>query len=137
MKLAQRHISKIDPLLREALQHADGDEVFRAVMVLGTDQEDRGEKKLAPAQFRSRSAYRGAMIDRRQRQLNDDIGGTLRALQALSLFPRGGTISRTIVIEGPARQILNSLELPGIRHATLDQPLELIKPSPRGRKRLK
>lgn len=67
------------------------------------------------------------MIDRRQRRLNDDIGDTLRALKALSLLPRGGTISRTVVIEGPARQILNSLELPGIRHTTLDQPVELIR----------
>ncbi len=39
MKLARRHISKIDPLLRETLQHAGGDEIFRAVMVLGADQE--------------------------------------------------------------------------------------------------
>jgi hypothetical protein len=101
------------------------------------DQENLAEKKLSPAQFRSRSAYRGAMIDRRQRRLNDEVGDTLRALRTLSLFPQGGAISRTVVVEGPARQILVSLELPGIRHASLDQPIELIRPFRQERKKSK
>lgn len=135
MKLNKRHLEKIDPLLQDALRRAEGDEVLRAVVVLGPEnfdaEKDGVSKELAPAQFPSRQDYRKALITRRQSQLAEDISDTLQKLLALSLTPRGGTISRTVVVEGPARQILTSLELPGVRHASLDQPISLIKPHSR------
>ncbi len=37
-------------------------------------------------------------------------------------------MSRTVVVEGPARLLLTSLELPGVRHASLDRQIEIVKP---------
>jgi hypothetical protein len=136
MKLQERHTDKIDPLLRDALKQAQGDEMLRAVMVLGPERTDAEEgltgEALDPAQFPSREAYRQTLITQRQNQLAHDLRETLQALQGLSLTPRGGTMSRTVVVEGPACQILASLDLPGVRHASLDRPIELIRPRRRG-----
>lgn len=137
MKLKKGHIEKTDPLLRDALRQAEGDEVLRAVMLLGPesgdDEKGRVGQKLDPSQFPSRADYRRALIEQRQSRLADDIGQTLQALQGLSLAPRGGEISRVVVVEGSARQILVSLDLPGIQHASLDRPIELVEPRRRGR----
>ncbi len=132
MKLDEKCVVKIDPLLQEALIDAEGDQLIRAVMVLGPENEEIERKylgqKIEQAQFSSRESYRQALIERRKRQLEASIGNTLQALQELSLAPRGGKITRTVVIEGQARQILEALHLPGVRHAILDQPIRLIEP---------
>lgn len=139
MKLDKRHTEKIDPLLRDALRRAEEKEILRTVMVLGPESKDaeKGlrEQELDPSQFPSRVEYRQALIKHRQAKLADDIGDTLQALRDLSLTPRGGTISRAVVVEGSARQILASLDLPGVRHASLDRPIQLVEP--RRRRRVK
>jgi hypothetical protein len=132
MKLEQRHIKKIDPLLQNALKQAGGDEQLCVIMVLGSESRDTGDnyiyQQLNPSEFPSRQNYREALIKQRQAQLDREIGDTLSALQNLSLFVRDRTISHSVVVKGAARQILESLELPGVRYASLDRPLELIKP---------
>ena len=141
MKLEERHIQKIDSLLRDALRDAKGDEVLRAVMVLGPQgidaRKEYRDQELASSQFPSHEAYRKALIERRQSELVHDTGETRQALEDLSLSLRGGKISKTVVVEGSARQILASLELSGVRHASLDQPIGLIAPRRRGDKRSK
>jgi hypothetical protein len=137
MKLEDRHVQKIDPLLQDALGQAEDEEILRAVMVLGPESGDtekgwRGEAP-EPSQFRSRKAYRQALIEQRQSQLVEDIGQTLEALRDLSLTPRGGKTSRVVVVEGPAHQILTALDLPGVQHASLDRPVELVEPRRRKR----
>lgn len=136
MKLRKGHVNKIDPLLQDALRQAEGNEILRAVMLLGPESGDAEKvwvsRELDPSQFPSRKAYRQALIEQRQSQLADDIGQTLEALQDLALAPRGGKVSRVVVVEGQAHQILTALDLPGVQHASLDQPIELIEPRRRG-----
>lgn len=132
MKLDDIHTEKIDPLLRDALNQAQEDKVLLVAMVLDSESNDveNGDKsqKLDPSQFGSREVYRKALIDQRQTKISSDTGNTRRALTELSLKVRGGAISRIVVVEGTARQILAALELPGVRHASLDRPIELERP---------
>lgn len=135
MKLSNKYLEKIDPKLQATLENAVGDEILTCLLLLGPELEDTkrslASKELDPAQFPSRKAYREKLISQRKDELAQNIGVTLQELQALSLKPRGGNISPTVVVEGTARQILSALELPGVRHASLDQSIELIKPTNR------
>ena len=137
MILEKVHMDKTDPLLQDALRQAGEDEILRAVMLLGPadggDNEEKGwvGQEPDPSQFPSRKAYRQALIEQRQSQLAGDIGQTVEALQELSLAPRGGKISRVVVVEGQTHQILTALDLPGVQHASLDQPIELTESSRR------
>jgi len=126
MELSANTAAKIDPLLRERLRNAREDETIRVVMVLGEDEHSsRIDREMHPSQFPSRTAWREALIKQRQSQLASEIGDTLEGLRERSLQPRGGTISHTVVVEGSVRDIVSSLELPGVRHASLDRPIEL------------
>lgn len=120
MKLSETHLAKIDFLLRDALENADGNEILRCVMLLGTEEAEHQvvDQDLDPSQFSSRQAYRQALITQRQEVLARQLGQTLQILQALSLVPRGGQISPTVVVEGSAGQIWAALALPDVRHAT-------------------
>jgi hypothetical protein len=128
MKIDERHVSKTDPLLEDTLKHAREDENIRAVMVLGSDKPtSRIDKELHPSQFPSRQAWRKALVEQHESQLEHEIGGTLEKLRRLSLKPRGGQIGRAVVVEGPAANIAASLTLPGVEHASLDRSIELLK----------
>jgi hypothetical protein len=128
LRLSKAQRDKSDTALRKALQNAEGDEVLRSLMVLGEDdtsseaesdiQYDKGE--LDPSQFFSRVEYRSALIEKQQEKTTRHIGPTMQALYDLSLRPVGGTISKAVAVEGPARQIAAALKLPGVRHAILD-----------------
>jgi nucleoside-triphosphatase THEP1 len=124
MNLKEDHISKIDPLLEEFLMNARGDEKIRVIMTLGDENQLRNNQALPmlePANFPSPTAYRQALIERRKNQLSEVIGNTIQELQNLSLKPLGGTMSRVVVVEGSATDILNSLELSGVNNVSLDQ----------------
>lgn len=124
MNLKEDHISKIDPLLEEFLMNARGDEKMRVIMILGDENQLRNNQALPmlePANFPSPTAYRQALIERRKNQLSEVIGNTIQELQNLSLKPLGGTMSRVVVVEGSATDILNSLELSGVNNVSLDQ----------------
>jgi len=139
MRLEQSHIDKIDPLLQDALKRAKRNEILRTVMLLSPVEEagrERGDQAPDPSQFSSRVDYRRALIEHRQVQLADDIDPTLQALRDMSLTPRGGMIGPVVVIEGTAGQIVASLDLPGVRHASLDRPIILIEPRSRGEREL-
>jgi hypothetical protein len=129
----------MDLLLREALSRAEGEEVFRAVMLLASPEAEGGTPPTGqgqePTQFGSRKAYREALIARQRANLSKTIGETLQALEGLSLRPRGGTLGRTVVIEGSARNILSALELPGVLHASLDREIILVEPRRAGRRK--
>ena len=126
MKLADRHVAKTDPRLEDTLKHAQEDENIRAIVVLEPDAPtNRVDKKLHPSQFSSRQAWREALIEQRENQLAGEIGSTLEELEKLSLKPRGGKVGRAVVVEGPARDIAASLDLPGVIHASLDRPIDL------------
>ena len=129
MRLKPQHIRKADPPLQEALERATGSEVLRAVMLLspvdGSGNPDEVGEPLHPVMFPSYKEYRRALIDRLQHQTAQDIGETLQELERLSLTPIGGEISWTVIVQGPARRILQSLELPGVRYANLDRSIQL------------
>jgi large subunit ribosomal protein L9 len=127
MILSEVQMSKSDPLLREALESAKGDEELRVVALLGSETKTttKSANDFDPTQFSSRTAYRAALLEQRQRELNDEQKETLESLQHLDLHTKGGKASKTVVLAGNASQILASLELPGISHASLDRPIEL------------
>ena len=135
MKLEEKQIEKADPLLQEALKKAKGDEIIRTIMLLGGEAEagDRSAgQEPDPEQFADRASYRRALIENRERQISHQLGDVMRELRGRALKLTGGTISPTVVVEGAAREILRSLDLPGVRHASLDRAIKLDRPS-RGR----
>jgi thiol-disulfide isomerase/thioredoxin len=133
MNLKEDQISKIDPLLEEFLMNARGDENIRVIMTLGDENQLRNSQALPmlePGNFSSSIAYRQALIERRKNQLSQVIGDTIQELQNLSLKPLGGTMSRVVVVEGSATDILNSLELSGVNNVSLDQLVGLPEVAP-------
>lgn len=122
MLLNQTHINKIDPLLKEELSKAqeNEDKLIRASVLLDAS-EIKVNSPLSPSQFSSRQAYRQALIDQRRLQMSEALGDTIKSLKKLLLKTEGDTISPVVVIEGKAHQILKALELPGVRHASLDR----------------
>ena len=133
MKLNESQIAKIDPLLEEVLMRAKGDEVIRAIMSLGDENQlnsNASNPPLEPQQFTSSEAYRQALIDRRKSQLTEVLGDTIQALQQLSLKTLGGGLSRVVVVEGSADAILRSLALSGVNHVSLDQLIALPEVAP-------
>jgi hypothetical protein len=133
MNLKEDQISKIDPLLEEALINARGDEKLRVIMTLGDENQLRSHQNVAnlkPADFPSHTAYRQALIERRKNQISEVIGDTIQELQNLSLKPIGGTMSRVLVVEGSATDILSSLELSGVNNVNLDQLVGLPEVAP-------
>ncbi|WP_375510441.1 NACHT domain-containing protein [uncultured Nostoc sp.] len=133
MKLNESQIAKIDPLLQEVLTGAKGNEVIRAIMSLGDENQIRlnaSNSSLKPQQFTSSEAYRQALIDQRKSQLALTLGDTIEELQELSLKPIGGGLSRVVVVEGSADAILSALALSGVNHVTLDQLIALPEVAP-------
>ncbi|MEH1911298.1 MAG: NACHT domain-containing protein [Nostoc sp.] len=133
MKLNESQIAKIDPFLEDVLMRAKGDEVIRAIMTLGNENQinsNASNSSLEPQQFASSEAYRQALIDQRKSQVAEVLGDTIEELQQLSLKPVGGGLSRVVVVEGSADAILRSLALSGVNHVTLDQLIALPEVAP-------
>ena len=129
MKLEPKYLEKIDPLLETELREARGDEKLLVVMLLNDNspekEDNQFEPELHPSQFPDRKSYRQALINLQEKRVRNAIGDTLKELENLSLITKGGIISRTVVVEGTARQILASLALEAVNHVTLDQPIAL------------
>lgn len=133
MKLNESQIAKVDPLLQEVLMSAKGNEVIRAIISLGDENQIRlnaNNSSLKPQQFTSSEAYRQALIEQRKSQLAEMLGDTIQELQQLSLKPIGGELSRVVVVEGTADDILRSLSLSGVNHVTLDRLIALPEVAP-------
>lgn len=132
MELNTMQIEKIDARLQNALKKANGDEVLRAVVTLGRvdgeAESNPGGPALDPSNFPSREHYKQELIKQQRQKTADGIGETLKELKGLSLVVHGGEVTRVVVAEGPARQILASLDIPGVQHASLDQRIQLIEP---------
>lgn len=120
MELDARLVAKIDPLLQELLSQAKGEEEIRAIVVLDADAVQVG-RVLSPSEFPSRQAYREALLAQRREQMGGALAETLHQLRALSLKTTGDAVSPVVMVEGSAKQWLQALTLPGVRHANLDQ----------------
>ncbi len=131
MKLDQEQIVKIDPQLRRALERPEQDRVLRAVMQLAPMDRPLGAEgesaALNPSDFPSPKAYREHLIALRQNRVAQDLARVIKKLSDLSLDVRGGKVGYTVVVQGAASKIAASLKLTAVRHASLDQPLELIR----------
>lgn len=128
MNLNESQIAKIDPLLEQVLTSARGDEVIRAIMSLGVENQMRTNASilpLEPKQFPSYEVYRQALVDRRKSQLASVVGDTIQSLQNLSLKTSGVGLSPVVVVEGSADAIVRSLELPEVNRVRLDQLIAL------------
>lgn len=126
---------KVDPLLEEALQQGGGGDIrLRALLLLGPEEGEGApsaggdDAPPKPSGYASRAAYRADLIAYQRKKNLDSIGVTIERLKSLSLDPRGGSSSRTVVVEGTPVQIRASLSLPGVLHASLDRSMSLIEP---------
>lgn len=132
---------KADPKLRQALEEALGEspqrtpeDVLRTIMVLRPEASRGGSAEPAPrpanpADYPSRVEYRKALIEQRQQIVQADVGDVKRKLEGLALKVKGGLTSPTVVVEGTARHILDSLQLEGVEHASLDREIALDRPT--------
>ena len=129
MKLKPEHIDKIDPLLEQALKQARGNEKLVVVMSLEL-KKPLVSSPFHPKEFPSYEEYRKALIDYRKREFAEGLEETFQELRNLSLKTTGGTLSNVLGVQGTAKQILQALELPGVRHATIDQMIGLPSVAP-------
>ena len=129
MKLKPEHIDKVDPLLEQALKQARGDEEIVVVMSLEL-QRPLASSPFHPKEFPSYEDYRKALIDYRQQEFAEGLEETLQELRNLDLRTTGGNVSKVWGVQGTAKQILQALELPGVRHATIDQMIGLPSVAP-------
>jgi NACHT domain len=133
VNLSESHIRKSDPILLDQLTHAREGEMLRVAMTLNAESSEIGQNMtlptLDPAQFPTRTDYRKALIQQQQARLAKALSSTIQDLQNLSLKTYGGNTSRVIIAEGTAEQIMKSLELTGVHHASFDQSIR-IAPNP-------
>lgn len=136
MKLADPVIEKADDALRETLEKAAGQERVRAILHLEAPSADASSSPSPPdpTAFHSRADYRRAVVKHRWRTLDKDQGPTIQKLKDLSLDVHGGSLGRTVVVEGPAERLASGLALPGVSQGHLDQEMDLIEPVRPGRK---
>jgi len=132
---------KADPELRRALEEALGespergpDDVLRILVLLRPEAGGQGDgeappRPLDPSDYPSRIDYRKALIEQRQQVVQRDVGDVKRKLEELALKVKGGLTSPTVVVEGPARRILEALRLAGVEHASLDRVIALERPT--------
>jgi hypothetical protein len=126
MKVDEEIAQKVDPELERVLREATGHEILRTVMVLNDGGNRLTEfPPVDPAHFASRTDYQRALRSHQQKLAGNAVKPVQRQLEQLDLKTKGGDFSRSVVVEGSAQQILASLELPGVRHASLDQQLKL------------
>jgi hypothetical protein len=131
MRIDSDALEKADPELERALREADEDETVRAIMVLGNGE--LAHEPITAEQFASRHDYREAMIQKQRDSVERSTGGIRKAVQDLNLITQAGNISRTVLVEGAAKQILRALELPGVQHASLDQRLTPARTPPKSK----
>lgn len=126
---AKKAIDKIDDHLHETLRQAGESELVRAIVTLRPEGDAPPEPApLDPADFPDRVAYRKAQIDQRAESLDRSVGGVKKKLEALGLKVQGGQTSPTVVVEGEAGKMLDSLDLEGVGSASLDRKIELGRP---------
>jgi hypothetical protein len=120
---------KADQLLQAALQRT-GKTSLRAILFLRSldGKISAEENPPDPGKFSSRTAYREALIDHRQRSLARSQGDTIQQLVELGLDPRGGKTLRAVVVEGEPEKLRQALELPGVARGVLDRQMTLDKP---------
>lgn len=129
MKLSRYQESKIDPLLQETLLQANGGEFVRAVVTVKTNVLNT-TYTLSSGNFSTRQEYRQALIKERQESIKEDIDNAVNALKELSLTASSSTISPVLVVQGAAADVLRSLDLDIIEHASLDRIIGLPEIAP-------
>jgi hypothetical protein len=106
------------------LHTARGDERLRAIFLLDAAPERSGVP-VEPSSYKTRGDWQRALIAQRKQQVIDLTRATREALADMDLKLVGGSLSHALVVEGTAAQIADSLSLPGVRHASLDRPMEV------------
>jgi hypothetical protein len=128
MNLTNQQQAKIDPLLREVLTNAEEDEQLQVIIVL---QEDNlvapSINQILPAEFPSRVEYCKALIEHRKQQLAITVKQTVTALQNLSIdIQWQGETNKALVAKGLKSQIIESLNLAGVKSVFLNQIVKII-----------
>ena len=132
MNITKQQSDKIDRQLNRALQSAKEEDPLRAIIIVASHQAGikiiKHTKEIGPEQFASYPDYRLALLKRREAQVAQEIKDAVEKLQQFHLSMHIGSLSRNIIVEGAAREILRMLDLPEVQHASLDQPVILMRP---------
>lgn len=69
-----------------SVERSQGNEEIRAIIALGVQNQVKADlSNLEPSDFPSHQAYRQALIDRRKRQLANEVGDTIQSLRNFQL----------------------------------------------------
>ncbi len=119
MPLKVVHRSKANPALRRALGEARASQRLIVTMRLGTEKHLHAVEP-NPVDYADQQSFNRATIEAQRKQVQAEIGDTVQALRKMALKLDGGGVTRTVVVKGSARRILEAMQLPGVRHAELD-----------------
>ena len=128
MNLTPFQQAKIDPLLQEVLTNAGEDEQLQVIIIFQEDNLDASSTNhILPSEFPSRAEYRKALTEHRKKQLAITLEQTVTALQNLSIdIQWQGETSKALVAKGLKSQILEAVNLPGIKSILADRIVEII-----------
>ena len=130
MNLTPFQQTKVHPLLQKILTNADRNDYLQVIMFLEKDESNTPySNDILPSEFSSRAEYRKALTEQGKQQLAIDttVEQTVTALQELSLdIHFQGEVISALLVEGTAAQIIESLNLAGVKSVFLDQIVEII-----------
>lgn len=130
MKLTHRHLAKLtDAATRQALEASAGETELRVILTLRAHGERR--IPIGGRHPETRLEARRQLIEAQLRVRDPAIRPTIEALVERGLVVKGGHgghLTRSVVVDGKARDILKGIELAAVVRVQIDQSLELIRP---------
>lgn len=138
MKLLPTHIGKLcDSATRQTFENSEDETVLRVIITLDVNDDHKALETLRPRQsHETRVETRRRLIDARTKSRKAAIRPVIDALIEQHLDVKGQAephLTRSIVVDGAARDILRGMELPGVARVQVDRPLPLIQPRSRAR----
>ncbi len=119
--------SKADAALRDALIRVREDVELRAVVELQAlpGVEPASIEPLETSDFETRNELRTALLAQNQKRLRAEVQPTLDVIAKQGLQILGNKMaSRTVVLQGQAKQLSTMLGLEGVKSASLDRGIQ-------------
>lgn len=130
MKLKPAHLEKLrDPATRRMFEASDDGTQLRVIVTLKVE-DDTETPPVPPSIFETRRETRQRLIETRARTRGAATSAIIEALHRRHLEVKGQReprLTRSLVVDGMARDILNGIELPGVARVQIDRPLELLR----------
>lgn len=129
MNLKPAHLAKLsDAATRRTFEGSDDGTPLRVIVTLKV-KDDAGVPRTSQSPPETRREMRKRLIDGRTLAYQD-AKTVIRALQNQDLEVKGPDkprLTRSLVVNGLAGNILNGIELPGVARVQIDQPLRVTR----------